>query len=120
MQTDKSRAVAHYEALAAQAQHIKAAESTSLAAMAGRNEMLACIKTGVDAPFPLIVGGRTYKVSSFLGECDRHAQVMLFSACHAAMSGKPAEEVKAKLAQFVDAVCREYGEDSADVWGDDE
>lgn len=112
MQTDKSRAVAHYTALAAQAQ------AMTLEASIGRAVFLSELKAGRDALFRVSPGGRVYKLSTFLGECDRHAQALLFSACHAALTDAPAELVKAKLAEFAQAVAVEYGQDSEECWSD--
>lgn len=112
----------HYQTLAAQAEALQAeqAMSTNLAAKLGRDMFLDSLRAGRDAPFPMGFNARSYKVSSYLGECDRHNQGLLFAACAAALSECDPEVVKARLAAFAHAVAREYGEDSADAWDDEE
>lgn len=114
MQTDKSRAVAHYEALAAQAQM----RALTIEASIGRDVFLSELQGGRDSLFRVSLWGRAYRLSTFLGQCDRHAQALLFSACHAALTDAPAEQVKAKLAEFAQAVAVEYGQDSEECWTD--
>lgn len=116
---DKAQAVAHYQKLAAQAQLLPSVtRSTSIEADRGRVAFLANVRDGRDAPMPLAINGRAHKVSTYLGECDRAAQALLFSACNAALCDKPAEDVKATILAFLHSVAREYGEDSSEVWGD--
>jgi len=117
---DKAQTVAYYQNLAAQAQLLQSVtQSTSVEADRGRLAFLANVRDGRDAPMPLAINGRAHKVSTYLGECDRAAQALLFSACNAALCGKPAEDVKATILAFLHSVAREYGEDSAEVWGDE-
>ncbi len=113
-------AATHYPMLAAQAaaHALAAAQSTSVEANRGREAFLANIKAGINNGMPLGMNTRSYKVSQHLGECGRDAQALLFSACHAALAGQSADEVKARLEAFVHAVAREYGEDSCDFWSE--
>ena len=116
---DKAQAVAHYQKLAAQAQLLPSVtRSTSIEADRGRVAFLANVRAGTDAPMPIFINGRGYKISQHFGECGREAQVLLFAACHAALSGKPADDVSAKLLAFVHSVAFAYGEDGYEVWSD--
>lgn len=112
---DKSRAVAHYQALAAQAQ----TQARTLDASIGRDVFLEELIAGRDTLFNVNPGGRLYKLSSFLGECDKQLHPLLFSACHGALSGRDAAEVVAELAAFARAVATEYGNDSEECWSDE-
>ena len=113
-------AATHYPMLAAQAaaHELEVLPSTTVEADRGRTAFLESIKAGINSGMPLGMNTRSYKVSQHLGECGRDAQAFLFSACHAALADRTAEEVKARLLAFVHGVAREYGEDSADFWCD--
>lgn len=113
-------AATHYPMLAAQAEAsvIAATPCSTPEAERGRAAFLRNIRCGHDMPMPHGYNTRKYAVSTYLGECDRSAQAMLFAACSAALSDRSAEEVTAKLQAFIHAVAREYGEDSADAWED--
>ena len=111
-------AATHYPMLAAQAEAsiIAATPCSTVEAERGRVAFLRNIQSGCDKPMPHGYNTHQYAVSTYLGECDRSAQAMLFAACSAALAGRSTEEVTSRLQAFVHAVAREYGEDSADAW----
>ena len=113
-------AATHYPMLAAQAEAslVAAAPCSTVEAQRGREVFLENLTAGHDKPLPIGYNCRSYKVSTFLGECSREAQAVLFAACHAVMAGRAPEEAAAKLATFSHMVAREFGEDSADAWCD--
>lgn len=87
---------------------------TALAA--AKEAFVEGVTRGVDRPLPLGVSTpRQWPISTFLGECDKHAQALLFAACSAAMDDRSIEAA-VKLKAFVDHVASQYALDSEDVW----
>ena len=111
-------AATHYPMLAAQAEAsiIAATPCSTVEAERGRTVFLENLTNGYDKALPIGYNCRAYKISTFLGECSREAQAVLFAACHAVMAGRSADEAVAKLHTFSHMVAREFGEDSADAW----
>jgi hypothetical protein len=69
--------------LAAQAEAslVAATPCASDEAERGRTVFLENLTNGYDKQLPLGYNARSYKISTFLGECSREAQAVLFAAC---------------------------------------
>lgn len=94
----------------------RAVVSTISALDAGKEAFIEGVTRGVDRPLPLGVSTpRQWPISTFLGECSKHSQALLFAACNAALADRSIEAA-AKLKAFVDHVAAEYASDSEELW----
>lgn len=96
----------------------RAIEPKVTALEAAREAFIEGVTRGVDRPLPLGVSTpRQWPISTFLGECGKHSQALLFAACSAAMADRSLEAAT-KLKAFVEHVAGDYATDSEDIWGE--
>lgn len=73
--------------------------------------------SGVDESMPngMSLGGKRYPLSTYLGECSREAQGLLFQACHHAEQGDNVL-AGAMLRRFIERVAAEYADDHEEAF----
>lgn len=83
---------------------------------AASNSLLATVALNNDALMPSM-GSMRFHASTYLGECSREAQALLFAACHEARVNDGDDKLAAAcLRAFVERVADDYSEDHWEAW----